>query len=148
MIKRLPYILISWPILAALKVSMVLVGLFAVAASVAGDGYKRTPKMWRPWADAQNTPKQYQSRWGVYYFWAIRNPVKWFEVSQPEGYSQFGGIDESKPGLQWRYRYSKYLDSFRVVWGEPRDKGKRELYLGWKIGSHSPCKFTVQVRPF
>jgi hypothetical protein len=59
---------------------------------------------------------------------------------------------EKESGLQWRYRKSgqwifefdetkpvfipdgKYV-SFRVTWGKPRNKGKREFYIGWTMGS-------------
>ena len=44
---------------------------------------------------------------------------------------------EKEEGLQWRYRRStgdgKYV-SFRMSWGKPRkSKGKREIYIGWKM---------------
>ena len=42
---------------------------------------------------------------------------------------------ERLEGIQWRYRKSldeKYV-SFRMSWGKPRDKGKREFYIGWTM---------------
>lgn len=146
---RLPWALIEWTLSAVVKLPLFLIGLFAVAFSVVGDGYRRTPAMWRFWADAIVTPPKYYTRWGVYYYWAIRNPVRGMVLEHPATFQQVGGIDESMAGFQWRYRWSGPFDSFRITWGPPRsDKGKREFYIGWKLGSKSPFKFTVQLRPF
>ena len=147
---RLPIILVVWPVSAALKLLLFFPSMLGVFLSVLGDGWKRTPWLWTWCADAMNTPSKYQSRWGVFYFWAIRNPVKCMTLPQPwtGKIRQYGAIDESQPGFQWRYRWAGYLDSFRIVWGKPSNKGKKEFYIGWKIGSPSPNKFTIQFRPF
>ena len=146
---RLPYALLQWGVSAAIKLPLFVIGLVAVFFSVLGDGWKRTPSMWQFWANAMETPGRYYTRWGVYYYWAIRNPVRGMVLRHPSTFQQSGGIDEAKDGFQWRYRWSGPYDSFRIVWGEPRaEKGKREFYIGWKLGSKSPFKFTVQLRPF
>ena len=142
----MPYALVQWALCAAVKLALFPISALGVFFSVLGDGYIRTPKMWRWCADAQSTPKK--TRWYVLYYWAIRNPVKVMEINHPKDYKQSGDIDESLPGFQWRYRNTRFLDSFRAVWGEPSIKGKKEFYVGWKIGSPSPCKFTLQLRPF
>lgn len=63
---------------------------------------------------------------------------------------------EKYSGLQWRWRQSldgRYA-SFRVTWGEPRPKGKREFYVGWTLGQHDlkgnyVMRLTFfQLRPF
>lgn len=150
-----------WVASAICKALLLVPSALGVLCSVAGDGWKRTPRMWKWAADAEATPKVYESRFlwwtlkftnnriGVWWFWAIRNPVKCMVIDQPPSYFQAGDIDESKPGLQFRWRRYKGLASFRVAWGEPMlVEGKKEFYIGWKLGSTSPCKFTVQLRPF
>lgn len=58
---------------------------------------------------------------------------------------------ELRDGLQWRYRRShdgKYV-SFRVTWGAPRKKGKREFYVGWTLNDRPYARLTFfQLRPF
>lgn len=143
---RLLYDIPSWIILALIKLGLAIIGLVAVALSLVGGGVRQTPKMWRLWADVYGTKfaGDFKAAWWEF---AIRNPVRGMKVKHPTEWEQIGDIDESKPGLQWRYRYSGLLASFRVAWGEPRQsEGKREFYIGWKIGSTSPCKFTAQLR--
>lgn len=148
-LSRVPLALPIWALSAVLKLALLLPSALGVAFSVAGDGWKRTPWLWRWCADAEAVPGAYKSRWGVFYFWAIRNPVKVLALPPVTMYSQWGDIDESLPGTQLRWRSSGWLDSFRIVWGEPRaHEGKREFYIGWKLGSPSPNKFTIQLRPF
>ena len=60
---------------------------------------------------------------------------------------------EALDGFQWRYRRSEGAGnycSFRMTWGEPRDKGKREFYIGWKMNYASPTMTPTffQFRPF
>jgi len=145
----LPVVPLVWVISALVKALLFVPSGLGVLFSIAGDGWKRTPRMWRWAADSASTSAAYKTRWGTFWFWAVQNPVKMMVIEQPATYVQAGGIDENKPGLQWRWRRYKGLASFRVAWGEPRaDKGKKEFYIGWKIGSPSPCKFTAQLRPF
>ena len=141
---------VNWTLSAVLKTVLLVPSAIGVFFSVLGDGWQHTPYMWRWCADAEFTPDEYKSRWGTFYYWAIRNPVKCMVLDRVPAYKirEYGGIDESQPGFQWRYRWAGYLDSFRIVWGEPSSKGKKEFYIGWKIGSPSPNKFTIQFRPF
>ena len=151
MLWRLPLIIVQWTLSAILKLVLLPISGLAVVLSVMGDGWKRTPKLFKWAADGEMTPARWYSRWGVAYYWAIRNPVKCMVLPKVPLYKlrEYGEIDESKPGFQWRYRWAGYLDSFRIVWGEPHPhKGKKEFYIGWKIGSPSPNKFTIQFRPF
>lgn len=150
-IYRIPYAIVQWIVMANIKAPLFLIGLPAVAFSVVGDGLYRTPKMWRFWADAENLrPGVERTRWALWWEFAIRNPVRGLKIDGPSEYETYGTDSlETVDGFAWRYRHSRWLDSFRMVWGSPRpQKGKREFYIGWKIGSTSPCKFTVQLRPF
>jgi len=69
-------------------------------------------------------------------------------------YKTYGSRDQTLEGLdgfQWRYRISadkKYV-SFRMTWGEPRNKGKREFYIGWTLrpGDYMGLTF-FQLRVF
>lgn len=58
---------------------------------------------------------------------------------------------ERKKGLQWRYRMSrdgKYV-SFRVTWGKPQKKGKKEFYIGWTMNDKPYMRLTFfQFTPF
>lgn len=51
---------------------------------------------------------------------------------------------EKVDGFQWRYRESWSGDyvSFRMTWGEPRDKGKREFYVGWTMNETQYMRLT------
>jgi len=87
-----------------------------------------------------------------FWWYAIRNPANNVRllVKRPDQYTTLGETDlESRDGLQWTYRYSGWLDCFRVTWGKQRPhKGKREFYIGWKLGNDSVegIAFTVQLR--
>ena len=54
-------------------------------------------------------------------------------------------------GFQWRRRKSldgKYV-SFRMSWGKPRNKGKKEFYVGWTMNEEPYMRLTFfQLRPF
>lgn len=53
-------------------------------------------------------------------------------------------------GFQWRFRRSNsgnYL-SFRCTWGKPRNKGKKEFYIGWTMNESPKMRPTLQLRPF
>ena len=58
---------------------------------------------------------------------------------------------EALEGFQWRHRASldgKYV-SFRMTWGKPRNKGKKEFYIGWTMNSQPYMRLTFfQFRPF
>ena len=58
---------------------------------------------------------------------------------------------ELEEGLQWRYRIGgggEYV-SFRMTWGSPRGKGKREFYVGWTMNSEPYMRLTFfQLRVF
>ena len=146
---RIPYIIVQWLFFAAIRLPLVLFGLVGVFLSLLGDGQYRTPRMWKWCADAEGTRvRVLDTRAQKYWEMAIRNPAG-IEMKTPE-YVTYGEDDlESKKGFQWRYCHSKYLDGFRCTWGEPRNKGKREFYIGWKLKEEPTVDFTFfQLRLF
>lgn len=81
--------------------------------------------------------------WWNQFKWYWRNPVANFRriVSEPGDVTSYGATDsmDAVPGFQWRYRYGGWKDSIRISWGKPRkSKGKKDIYIGWKIGSPTP----------
>ena len=51
---------------------------------------------------------------------------------------------EREDGFQWRRRESLNRDyvSFRMTWGNRRDKGKREFYVGWTMNETPRMRLT------
>lgn len=149
---RLPYAILQWLLFAVIKLSLAILGLVTVFLSLVADGKRRTPKCWQWWANVEETPKNIpRDRWSLYKEFAFRNPVHgmryWFE--EPEFFKEYGTTElDLEPGFQWRYRHTKFMDSFRITWGEPdAEDGKPEFYIGFKLGSPQPgVKFTVQLR--
>lgn len=153
MIKRIPYALFQWAVCGTIYFALILLGLPAVALGLAGDGQYRTPKIWRLWGEVDDVPIEWStSRWKKWWWMAIRNPVLGLDMYLPYApqVTQYGEIREGEPGLQWRYRHTKWRDSFRLAWGAPDPKdGKKEFYIGFKIGPDvDNTSFTVQFRPF
>lgn len=74
-----------------------------------------------------------------YWNMAVRNGAhNLFRLRMPD-YTTTANTDdfslEREKGFQWRRRESldgKYV-SFRCTWGKPRNKGKREFYVGWTM---------------
>jgi len=69
-------------------------------------------------------------------------------------YTTTGNTDdqtlEKLDGFQWRYRVSlsgQYV-SFRMTWGAPSNKGKKEFYIGWVMNETSYMRLSFfQFRP-
>ena len=131
------------------------IGLVAVPLSRVSDGRHRTPYIWWLWGnDEPGFRNQDLSVMDLLIDRIFRNPVgnskylleKIF--GDPQDYIQYGSdIDEGYTGFQWRYRRVGLLDSIRVVWGKPRKQGKKEIYIGFKIGSNVPgFGITAQFR--
>lgn len=100
--------------------------------------------------------------WGVsdatdfgYWNTAFRNSAHNLFLKPRMPYVTYGSDDETLEkvdGFQWRYRRStgagNYV-SFRCTWGKPRDKGKREFYIGWTMNETPTMRPTFfQFRPF
>ena len=100
--------------------------------------------------------------WGVrdatdFSFWnvAIRNGAHNLFTKKQVAYLTTGNTDdetlEKLDGFQWRRRESlngEYV-SFRMTWGKPRNKGKREFYVGWTMNETPEMRLTFfQLRPF
>jgi hypothetical protein len=156
---RLPYALVQWASCIVFKVALIVLGLIAVPIALA---FKEWPKILWLWGnDEEGCPdwwlnmekpkvKDIFPRW---WWYVIRNPINNFRFlfDEPENVKTYGEDElESKTGFQWRYRHSTFLDSFRCTWGEPRkSEGKREFYIGWKLGSSVPgLGFAFSFRPF
>jgi hypothetical protein len=87
---------------------------------------------------------------------AIRNGAHNYSARGAVKYTQKGNTEdwtlEKEEGFQWRHRKSldgQYV-SFRCSWGKPRNKGKKEFYIGWTMDDSRPvmrCTF-FQLRIF
>jgi len=90
----------------------------------------------------------------------VRNSVHNMYNRPDVPHKTFGNTDdetlERLEGFQWRRRESidgEYV-SFRMTWGKPRNKGKKEFYIGWTMGSsnlkdEARMRLTFfQFRPF
>ena len=154
MIIRIPYILITWTLFVVIKFALVLIGLPAVFLGLMGDGRHRTPKIWRFWGVVEDIPEWWYARAGTtlrakWWWMAIRNPVQGLRLPPAPQVEQYGHSDMEVSGFRWRYRHTKWRDSFRITWGNARQSGKREIYLGFKIGAdvHNTA-FSMQFRLF
>jgi hypothetical protein len=85
----------------------------------------------------------------------VRNGAHNFFSRPTPAFSTTGNTDdetlERLEGFQWRRRQSadgKYV-SFRCTWGKPRNKGKREFYVGWTMNEKAYMRLTFfQLRLF
>lgn len=98
------------------------------------------PFVW-PFIDKKNHPI-----WGIddttdFSYWngAFRNSAHNLLNKPRVEYTSTGNTDdetlEQLEGFQWRHRKSlngKYV-SFRITWGKPNNKGKKEFYIGWTM---------------
>lgn len=106
--------------------------------------------------------RKHHSIWGVrdatdlsWWNTGIRNGAHNMFIRPQVEYITKGNTDdvtlERMDGFQWRFRRSldaKYV-SFRVTWGEPRNKGKKEFYVGWTMNETPDMRLTFfQLRPF
>ena len=108
--------------------------------------------------------KQTNPVWGVndatdFSYWniAVRNGAHNFTNRPAVEYTQTGNklaqedwTLEKRDGFQWRRRESlngKYV-SFRCTWGKRRNKGKKELYIGWTMNETPYFRLTFQPRIF
>lgn len=119
--------------------------------------FKLTAPIAYPFIDKVNNPI-----WGVrdatdlsFKNIALRNAChNMFNRPTPPFKTLTNSVDETlekEEGLQWRYRESagaKYV-SFRMTWGKPRNKGKREFYIGWTMNEKAYMRLTFfQLRLF
>lgn len=136
---------ILWVLTFALRAVLIVLGWVFVPFSLAGDGAKRTPAMWRMWADAEATPAAYAtSRWKKYVWWAWRNPTpglrnKW---QQP--------IPEKHPNPDFWVRPHRAAGNDAIV---VRKSASRYMEHGWfweywymrriKIGKYRFFEFRI-----
>ena len=127
----IPYFLV----VAAFRLMLVIIGWFIVPLTLLADGAKRTPRLYRMWADAEHTPAAYAtSRWKKYVWWAWRNPTPGlkgkFKQPIPEVHPNPDKTVRSgqkrsdsrwlQSGIYWEYWYlrkagSKFFE-FRIGW--------------------------------
>jgi hypothetical protein len=153
MLMRLPYALVNWTVFAAVKLTLVVIGLVAVKMALRhGLDSDFWPSRYWLWGNEEEGYPAW-SPVSPYKWYAIRNPVNNLRLlfHEPRFLTVLGTPNmDTTPGLQWRYAYGGWKDSFRVTWGKVRPfKGKKEFYIGWKIGSNVPgVGFTLQLRAF
>lgn len=167
---------ITWITLIIIGVVLSPVALFRLAIWLSGfilipflliaDGKYRTPRLYKWWCDAENTPAAYtKNRWTMYKWWA-RNPTPGLIglIKQP--------IPEKRPnpdeivresilhesahrfmhsGWFWEYWYLRTMD-WKVPSWSPFFKGKHyrwfEVRIGWKFVDGNEEFFpTFQVGP-
>ena len=135
--------------LSLVRIPLVLIGLPAVALSLVGGGIRRTPKMWKFWADAEDTPPSHAgSAWDKWVYWAVRNPTRGLRFEQPR--------PEPVANPDWQVRTGREVSSHRYMSGyQPeywylRKIGSKffEFRIGWKYTTGGHIKFapTFQLR--
>ena len=161
-------VLVVWPVFVVLKFIFWLLGLVLVPLSFLGDGLERPPRLLWLWGNDEVGFRN--EDFGGYgeMLWdrMMRNPVgnskyflEWL-FGDPQQFEQFGvarmlanhvdGVDPlESDGFLWRWRQKGVLSSFRMTFGRARPEGKREIYIGFKLGSSVPgIGFTFQFRIF
>jgi hypothetical protein len=144
--------MILWIPLAIVRLWLVILGIPAILLSLVGDGSRNTPSIWTFWIEASETPAKYAtSRWGKFYWWAIRNPTrglkKVFKQPIPEIQpnpdrivrSPTGPVSASRwmqSGIYWEYWYLRRVG-----------KEYFEFRIGWKFVDGNDEFFpTIQIR--
>lgn len=139
--------MIGWVALGVLKWVLAIAGIVIVPIAYFAGVNMKTLWIWGNWEGVEpdwNTGHLRRLWWYI-----GRNSVHNLTKIRTPTFTTYGGIDESEPGFQWRYRHSTWLDSFRIVWGEPGPKGKDEFYIGWKMDILKVTGFSFfQLRPF
>ena len=142
---RLPYALVQWVLSFLLFAVLIIIAIPAVPL---GMRYGFDGIFWL-WGNEDEPGK---GTWWNQLKWYWRNPVANFRkrVKEPDNVKTYGATDsmDEVPGLQIRYKHSAWLDSFRLSYGKPRKgKGKKDVYVGWKIDSITPgVGFAFTVR--
>jgi len=142
--------IVPWFPAALLMWLMKALGLIVVpAALLTGADMEKLPI----WGNREGIPHNLNDGFfNRFYWYAIRNGA--FNLNfgaMPEKWTQYGEIDESRPGLQWRWRHAGPFSSFRIAWGKPdKDKGLNEFYIGFKLNDDTDrVKITFfQLRPW
>ncbi len=143
---RIPYVIVQWSLLAILRGVVVFLGWFIVPAMLKW-GDRDTFPIWGNFEGGPPPSTGDGGFWNQYVWYAWRNPAhNAFNLDRP--YCDTWPLTLEDPtleklsGFQWRYMQSKWLDSFRMTWGEPSNKGKQEFYIGWKMNDSKVASFT------
>jgi hypothetical protein len=131
-----------WLAAFAMRFVLMVAGVFLVLFSLAGDGQRQTPKMWRWFGRAEDVPVSYgTSRWRKYVWMAWRNPLEGLDSTLkqpvPEKHPNPDYLVRSlkgksasrfmKHGIFWEYWY---LRRSIVLRGAQR---YFEFRIGWKF---------------
>ena len=141
---RLPYALVNWLFFASIRIPVMALGLIVVPIALL---LKADMESLPIWGNYEGVEEPFKNK--LFTWYAIRNPAhNLFSFDMPQ-FKTYGEDELEGEGFQWRYRHSKWFDSFRCTWGDPRPKGKREFYIGWKLRDDDVLSFTFfQFRPF
>ena len=130
--------LLLLPIVAAVKVILVLAGLVLVPLTPSESGLYRRGK----------------SRPNTWWERAIRNPVGGFGflIRHPTSVHTYGWKlvepHQSARRFLWRFKTSGVMCSIRLVWKYSATR-YGECYLGWKLDSAPPeLDFALSLRPW
>ena len=147
--------ILFWFVCAPFMWGAAILGLVAVPLSMLGDGRLRTPKMWWLWGNDEVgfRNEDFESIWPLLWDRMVRNKVgnakyvigrlfadeqDFIQVDNLVA-TDFIGDPMEEEGFKWRWRRLGVFSSFRVTWGPARaDKGKREFYIGFQLGSNVP----------
>jgi len=147
---RIPYALVQWALSVLVYAPLVAIGLPAVALGLVSDGARNTPKMWELWGSVEDIPvADKKNRWTKWKYMALRNPVMGLDkyIPRADVVTQYGDSDMESPGFKIRWRNTTWRDSLRITWGDSRAEGKKEVYVGYKIGADvDNTSFTAQLR--
>jgi len=144
--------LLVWVPIALIRVALIIIGWLVIPLSLVADGAKRTPTIWKFWADAVATPAYYStSRWGKYWWWGFRNPTPGlknvFKQPIPEVHPNPDRIVRDRRGPDSAHRWM----SHGIYWEYwyLREVGDRyfEFRIGWKFVDGNDEFFpTLQLR--
>lgn len=138
-IVSLPYILLQWLLTLFIIALPLFFGaiIFVPYASL----FEKWPKwLWLFYNDDEPLKGSW---WEKVKWYGYRNPLanmrKLFK--EPKWVVTWGATDsmDKVAGWQIRWRHSVFADSLRITAGKPDpNKGKQEMYFGWKIKSKTP----------
>ena len=132
--------ILIWPFAGLIVGIAKFIGLFVVPVALARDWDMAVLPIW---GNTVGIPASYnETAFKRWWWYAIRNGagnLHFGIMPAPEQWVQYGDIDESKPGFQWRWRRIDIRSSFRLAWGKPDpQKGKNEFYIGMVLNDDSP----------
>lgn len=133
----LPYILVQWAIVLLFLLPLLLGTLVFVPIGACFSEWPRWIWIYG------NEDEPSTGGWWDKVKWHFRNPVANMRTlfKEPDWVVTWGATDsmDEVAGWQIRWRHSVFADSLRITAGKPDpNKGKQEMYFGWKIKSKTP----------